>query len=88
MHSTLLPNKDKAFQFSLPIKGSMNGVSDNGKPVARPGRKATGLSEIAGLPKKRLPFHITIARSPACSKAGSRRLEGDSRGTNAYSNRG
>ena len=29
------------------------GPIDNGKPVARRGRKATGLSQVAGLPNRR-----------------------------------
>jgi hypothetical protein len=28
------------------------GFSENGKPIVRSGRKVTGLSEMAGLPKK------------------------------------
>ena len=32
-------------------------VLRNGKPIARSGRKATDLSEMAGLPKLN-PFHI------------------------------
>ena len=38
-------------------------VSDNGKPVVRSGRKATGLTETAGLPKKYQPISAEDAQS-------------------------
>ncbi|TWT83796.1 hypothetical protein CA13_52670 [Planctomycetes bacterium CA13] len=48
------------YQFNFPIAGTLNGSSENGKPVARPGRKATDLYEMAGLPKKLFPFSTNI----------------------------
>ncbi len=36
--------------------------SDNGKPVARRGRKATGLTQVAGLPNRR--WTLTVQVSP------------------------
>ena len=36
--------------------------SDNGKPVARRGRKATGLTQVAGLPNRR--WTVEVQHSP------------------------
>jgi hypothetical protein len=36
--------------------------SDNGKPVARRGRKATGLTQVAGLPNRR--WTVEVQRFP------------------------
>ena len=35
--------------------------SDNGKPVARRGRKATGLSQVAGLPNRRWTLRVQVS---------------------------
>jgi hypothetical protein len=34
---------------------------DNGKPVARRGRKATGLTQVAGLPNRRWAVEVQIS---------------------------
>ena len=37
------------------------GPIDNGKPVARRGRKATGLSQVAGLPNRRWTLRVQVS---------------------------
>ena len=37
-------------------------TADNGKPVARRGRKATGLTQVAGLPNRR--WTVKVQSSP------------------------
>jgi len=54
-------------QFILTPRGTLNGLSEKGKPIARSGRKATGLTETAGLPKNNRPFNEPlIAFAVAC----------------------
>jgi hypothetical protein len=47
----------------LPSVNAVPGVGrlDNGKPVARRGRKATGLKQVAGLPNRR--WTVQVQRS-------------------------
>jgi hypothetical protein len=40
---------------------SRRGPIDNGKPVARRGRKATGLTQVAGLPNWRWTVKVRIS---------------------------
>lgn len=48
----------------LPSVNAVPGArpAENGKPVARRGRKATGLSQVAGLPKRR--WTVQVQHSP------------------------
>ena len=43
------------------VNASAPRPSDNGKPVARRGRKATGLSQVAGLPNRRWTVQVRIS---------------------------
>ena len=62
---TLVPSVDAALDVVRRPGGTRNRPRqrsiDNGKPVARRGRKATGLTQVAGLPNRRWTVMVQIS---------------------------